>query len=534
MNILSLIKQRSENNFGHGVQDEMLKKIVQSNEDSIAFITTENELSKNSGTNSEYISRIKNNYSLKGMFELGDVLPNACAKLVLYIFTKQKMDQFVVGEYHGIVKENASKNVDICDYNTLYSDQYYEYLKLIEKWCDSGKIGNNENSFFNTLKSEQFEDSFSPKRYSQKVFKIKEALKNASTVLLSSVAEVLSPRVVEDYSEKAVHLPVSEWRYPIDYDRLSEGVLTNIPIKKNDILFMDFQHIYLVDKETEQELHINPEFFVIRPYNILPQYLFLYLQSETAQTIIQSLSHGSVFNRINKKELLDIPILKPSLEDSEYYQTFYLKNYKPKDIEEYSRNNRLLAYYKAFIKMREKNNDEVKQSILIDNILEEEWAQNIKICKKENLKEFLESDIKEINICFRNKAYKATLILAGSVLEGILIDWLSEIKGEDYFEKQYMVKKQRLDKKNQPILDKYGRFQYFEKEAALVDYINEIKVLARPKWMKAEEAHIIRKKRNLVHAKLCLSESKGINEETCKEVIQYLKEVIETRCGYIH
>ena len=146
----------------------------------------------------------------------------------------------------------------------------------------------------------------------------------------------------------------------------------------------------------------------------------------------------------------------------------------------------------------------------------------------------MESDIKEINICFRNKAYKATLILAGSVLEGILIDWLSEIKGEDYFEKQYMVKKQRLDKKNQPILDKYGRFQYFEKEAALVDYINEIKVLARPKWMKAEEAHIIRKKRNLVHAKLCLSESKGINEETCKEVIQYLKEVIETRCGYIH
>ena len=37
--------------------------------------------------------------------------------------------------------------------------------------------------------------------------------------------------------------------------------------------------------------------------------------------------------------------------------------------------------------------------------------------------------LKELNICFKNKAYKAALILAGSILEAVLIDWLSEKRG---------------------------------------------------------------------------------------------------------
>lgn len=45
----------------------------------------------------------------------------------------------------------------------------------------------------------------------------------------------------------------------------------------------------------------------------------------------------------------------------------------------------------------------------------------------------------------------------------------------------------------------------------------------------AEEAHKIRDKRNLVHAKLCLKKSAEINEETCNEVITYLKKIIESR-----
>lgn len=40
---------------------------------------------------------------------------------------------------------------------------------------------------------------------------------------------------------------------------------------------------------------------------------------------------------------------------------------------------------------------------------------------------------------------------------------------------------------------------------------------------------IIFLERNLFHAKLCMSYISDINERTCRKVIQYLKEVIETR-----
>ena len=42
-------------------------------------------------------------------------------------------------------------------------------------------------------------------------------------------------------------------------------------------------------------------------------------------------------------------------------------------------------------------------------------------------------------------------------------------------------------------------------------------------------ANSIKDKRNLVHAKLCLKDDIQINDETCKEVISYLEEIIRTR-----
>ena len=67
------------------------------------------------------------------------------------------------------------------------------------------------------------------------------------------------------------------------------------------------------------------------------------------------------------------------------------------------------------------------------------------------------------------------------------------------------------------------------RRADLIDYINEIKYLERPRWMKeADMAHQIRKKRNLVHAKLCI-DTNEVNEETARMVIEYLDKVLRTR-----
>ena len=67
------------------------------------------------------------------------------------------------------------------------------------------------------------------------------------------------------------------------------------------------------------------------------------------------------------------------------------------------------------------------------------------------------------------------------------------------------------------------------KRADLIDYINEIEYLERPRWMKeADMAHQIRKKRNLVHAKLCIGTNE-VNEGAARMVIEYLDKVLRTR-----
>ena len=121
-------------------------------------------------------------------------------------------------------------------------------------------------------------------------------------------------------------------------------------------------------------------------------------------------------------------------------------------------------------------------------------------------------DLLELDKCFNAKAYKATLILAGSILEAFLIDWLSEIDGIDYFENPYIKNGKQKD--------------------TLYEYIKSIEEINHPDWMKeSEKALVIKDKRNLVHAKLCLNSNVSIDEKICREVITYLKEIIDARLG---
>lgn len=529
MDIFKIIEKRFSCAFGGNIRDEVLVEASKSKERNIGLILTENELTKYYGENKEYIIALRENNRLKGMFDLGVILPNTSVNLILYVFTKDRPDSFVVGEYHGTVQKRRIKSDQPFDWKTIYTEDYYEYLHKIEQWVVSGDIGNSEYARFNTVKNELFEEVFAPKRYSENVYRVKTALKSEKTVRLSDVADIIRPRPDADREKRAMHLTVSEWRYPIDYSKLREGVLTNTPLQKNDILFMNFDQTYLLDVEPEQELHISPNFYVIRPKGILPQYLLMYLQSDTAKIIMQSLSMGSVLSRIRMADMQNIPIIMPTLSDMEYIQTFRLKYYKPKDIADYSRTSRLMAYMLK-LQGHQAKTTEAKAIESVENILGEEWAQNIHVCKTEVMQEFLESDINELNVCFRGKAYKATLILAGSILEAVLIDWLTEIKGINYFDEPYIIQKEQWDRRNNCVRrDRNGNIMYYNKEAGLADYIDEIKELARPAWMKSHEAHEIRKKRNLVHAKLCMNDTTEINEQTCREVIQYLKEVIETR-----
>ena len=132
--------------------------------------------------------------------------------------------------------------------------------------------------------------------------------------------------------------------------------------------------------------------------------------------------------------------VKSSAADYEKY--FRLKNYQQKSASEYNK------FFSAF--------SQIEESHSVEDVLNMEMIKTVKLYKGETIRNFLQEDLKELNSCFRAKAYKATLIMCGSILEAVLIDWVSEKYHKNFFEEDLYVP------------DRNGR----NKRADLIDYID--------------------------------------------------------------
>lgn len=261
-------------------------------------------------------------------------------------------------------------------------------------------------------------------------------------------------------------------------------------VEKNDLI-IDYLYIDAEKKEFTSRMKIANKsankidaYCVIRPKEISTHYLLAYLQSDFFKNFCLHTFHAD--KNEDTDEFLDVHI------DLEEIPLF---------ITEQANSN----YFKK------KYEFEISSKSTVHKQIEK---RNSNTFYDSNAKEIVLKDMNELRACFNAKAYKAAIILAGSILEAFLIDWLSEIKGQNFFDNDFMV------------FDKYhGK----NKRADLIDYINEIQNLRKPNWYDAaSKATEIRKKRNLVHAKLYINDS-DISKETCTEVIDYLEYVINTR-----
>ncbi len=179
-------------------------------------------------------------------------------------------------------------------------------------------------------------------------------------------------------------------------------------------------------------------------------------------------------------------------------------------VDKYDAKKKLLAYYNYFKDIKIKDNTLAELFNTVSEYLRSDYR---------HLREYIEEDMDELEACYNAGAYKATLILAGSVLEAFLLDWLSEKHGKDYFNKPFLVMEP----------DSEGNFKRVRKDS-LADYISQIREIERPDWMEeSNKADYIREKRNLVHVKICLKSEVKINQETCNKVITYLKDIVAAR-----
>ena len=468
------------------------------------------------------IEKLFDKYYIQDVFELSNCYLGVYNEPYMYWhLTKEKPVKIRTAVYYNYAhsyrdNEDFNGKLRIPD---KYNEDYKRYISILESWTKYGLLPTDikYNCEFNEIKEDEFDYTKPYARYYRKANdELRRLLRSAKIVNLRDVADVIRVSAKDGGNDttkvKALdlgHVPT----YPFVPElQAIDSFISTVIIHKGDIVELDNKEFFLINKESSFDLYAPIGTSVIRAKGVCTEYLYLYLNSLTAKRIINAykIQLGDYASTSLEGTLEEFPVILPE-EDDSIYKDKFLKLSSPD-----------VRFYDSI--------GDAKQSDTIEHVLVQELKERIKLNNDNLIKKQIEEDVSELNICYANKAYKSTLILAGSIMEALLIDWLSEIRGVNYFVET--LQKRLYDKDNKCYSkDENGNYIYREDTRAdLADYIDEIRDIKRPEWMEeAEEAHKIRDKRNLVHAKLCLRKSAEINDDTCKKVIGYLKNIIESR-----
>ena len=469
------------------------------------------------------LNRIFERYYIHEIFDIANCYLGSFNEPFMYWhLSKHPRSEIYVAIFYGYAhpyRDNEANVTGKLRIPDKYNENYKAYIALLEQWVKTGIKPENEKgmSEFRIIDENEF-DYTKPyaKYYCRTNDKLRLVLRSAEIVPLKELADVIHVSLANhgfDATRVKTLDPNRAPSYPYDPElQAKEGFISTERLHKGDLVEQGYRKFFLLDKETDFDLYAPPGRSVIRAKKVCPEYLYLFLNSQIAKQMLHvfKVPLGDFSSTDLVGSLEDFPIIIPK-EGEEFYKSEFLKLSAP-SIRTYEIPNKISAPNSA------------------EQVLAKEIMEKIKLNNDTLLKKQIDEDVAELNTCFSNGAYKSTLILAGSIMEALLIDWLSEIRGVNYFE--VTLRKRVWDKSRKCYeQDENGNYIYRDNTRAdLADYIDEIKDIKRPQWMEeAQEAHFIRNKRNLVHAKLCLKQNADINETTCRDVVDYLKNIISSR-----
>ena len=446
-------------------------------------------------------------YNLSELFEISNCFLGAWKEPYMFMhITKEQISDIKIASYErpahlyrDDIYDPKCGKLRVCE---DYLTNYLQYLDKLDSWRKTSKKPDDveyEERFFEVSYSEFNPEVVYTRFYLDYNAETRKVLKDEHLVQLSEIADVipsyLDPNGVGIEVRALDGNRMPQYPYFPELDTIKTFPST-VKLQKWDIVEQHNEYFFLVDKESDFDVYAPPATNVIRvKKGFSPEYLYLFLTSKIAWKIrsvltIPSGDHSSASSR----RLDEFPIVVPK-EDTSVYVDQFSKIASPDE-----RVYQKLAY------------SETNQNVR--DILQAEVIQSIKFNNESLLRTHVEKDMKELNRCYEAKAFKSAIMLAGSMLETFLIDWVSEIDGINYFEEEKVVTK------------KDGS----QGSADLSDYIYYLYNYYKPKWNDvSKKAHQIRNKRNLVHVKLYLKRSEEITDELCRNIIDNLKEIINSR-----
>ena len=544
INIPELLKERAAHPFTNASNDSWVDEIIEKNlnDKSVSLIVPVGFLWGTAKSVAEKKEKLFQNFRLAAVYDVGRPFLNTSISFVALELTKEQPQFIKIAAYKGetIVKEkkgaaegsvesgaesDVGSNAESTDRRLVPGEKftqefqrYHSRLRVWETIFQDPEAEKNKDLYeFCKLPVDEYDPEHpEPGCYTEKMRELRKVLKSEDLLRVKDVAEVYAPHPGKG---EGLVFSFASAGYPYEVKTARKGKATDVLIQKGDILVTKTgAKYYLFNDEAPKDLYAPRNVFVIRPNQsiVSPEYLYLYLRCDTGQQICsldRMTRESAVLPGLKKEGLENFPVIKQTRPADFYAGYFRLRYLKEAALGEY---NTFFA----------KANPEVVSSA--EDILSLELFRKLEFYKKEAVLEIVNSDLTEVNNCYKAKAYKATLIMAGSVLEAVLIDWLSELEREDFF--QPLSKNTKCDYMQKRIY----RDPTFKPQ--LVDYIAAIPEVGYPDWIdKAEVATFkhnatqIREKRNLVHATLCLKDCEKINAELCQRVIGYLKEILEIR-----
>lgn len=437
----------------------------------------------------------------------------------LFVFTKKSPDKTVIGFLNTNDSKLAYSVDDRVDKLTFCVSEESQLGMPSYNQAFNLSTGKNTNAYVDYFKAIQkiIEKGF--------VIERKKEFENYSDVDYDFV-EIPSDSLMGDYLLAIYRYKPSVidlFGYPNNEERivpLQDAVdfIENFhDIKKGDVL-VNYYSINTSERKFNVYISIAEKDgskakcqYVLRPKSLSPYYILSYLQSDFLKEFILA---TNIFEGENVFETMEKH--KDTEDELEFYRTAYYFKCTHNNDDDWDdvdfHNIPIIVNHSVDTAYFEKKYQwEKQQKLSIQRKLEK--GKQV-LLYDSNAKEIILRDMKELKECFSRGSYKAAIIMAGSILEAFLIDWLSEINDTNYFEEDYLV------------FDSY-RQRY--RRADLKDYISVIAELKKPNWFEAaKKATEIRKKRNLVHAKLYINDN-DISRETCTEVINFLEAVINTR-----
>jgi hypothetical protein len=314
-----------------------------------------------------------------------------------------------------------------------------------------------------------------------------ERYKKANFELLEKLAKLKSVRKLKDKGEAKVFSWALVSKTENDKLPVKENEITNYKLNSGDIIVTpNLERLYIVN-ENLAGCYAPAHSLVLQlsSSKLTPEYLCLYLQSEIAKKYSLRVAIGSVLKRLTVADFKSLPILIPNQNTLSKSAELYSQLQSPET--NIDKINQLIA--------AKEDNGALQDSFLLEEL------EKLRISKRAKVERLIKGDLKELKVCIDNGLFKASMVISGSILEAVILDWLSETEKNDYYSDETEI---RL---NDAILllNKSGEIDR--------DVLNA--------------AHNIRRMRNLIHPINYLKNQGKVTRRECKKLLDDLNIVID-------